>query len=156
MSPGLGTRIVQARAAAGLSQDALAAQLGLTRAQVRWLERRQTRNLDRATLARLAAVCGVSVAYLEGREPAPSIVGAELGTRIVVARSRAGLSQEALAARLGVSRHTLSRIERGLTTSPGIEEVRKIAAVCGVKLHWLIPETGEAQQGGSSEQAALG
>lgn len=47
-------------------------------------------------------------------------------------RERKNISQEALANRIGVSRQSLSAIERGLTL-PSVENAKKIAAVLDLK-----------------------
>jgi transcriptional regulator with XRE-family HTH domain len=61
-----------------------------------------------------------------------------LGTRIARARQDAGLSQEALAEVIGMSRHSLSWIESGRTTNPGVEWITKIADATGVSIAWLV------------------
>lgn len=48
------------------------------------------------------------------------------------ARERKNISQEALASRIGVSRQSLSAIERGITL-PSVENAKKIAAVLDLK-----------------------
>lgn len=56
-----------------------------------------------------------------------------LGTAVQLLRSRAGLSQAALAGRVGLTTSTLSRIEGG-QTNPKYGTVRKLAATLGVSL----------------------
>lgn len=66
-----------------------------------------------------------------------------LGERLHAARRAAGFrSQLALARRLGVSRETVSRIERGISRSYGPTLVAW-AAACGVSLDELVgtPDT---------------
>lgn len=146
MTPGFGRRLAHARRAAGLSQETLAAQLGVTRAALRWLEHRETGAVDETMVSHLATRCGVSVAYLEGREAStPCTAAADLGTRIAYARAHAGLSQEALAARLGVERHTIARLERGATANPGVRWIVKIVEATGADLYWLLGRTPPKQ-----------
>ncbi len=52
-----------------------------------------------------------------------------LGTAVRAARKSAGLSQAQVAGRLGMSRATVSAIERGTIGEIGL---RKIIALCGV------------------------
>jgi len=51
---------------------------------------------------------------------------------IIVGRARAQLSQDDLAERAGVSRPTISRIERGVASDVGIDIVQRIANALGI------------------------
>jgi transcriptional regulator with XRE-family HTH domain len=74
-----------------------------------------------------------------GREPAErtnvTFIAAtparELSVNVVLLRARAGLSQVALSKRAGVSRDTLSRIERG-EADPTLSVLEKLATALGV------------------------
>lgn len=55
-----------------------------------------------------------------------------LRVNVIVGRAKARLSQDQLAQRAGISRPTLSRIERGTAGDVGIETVERIAAALGV------------------------
>jgi len=50
-----------------------------------------------------------------------------LRANIIVGRARARLSQQDLAERAGISRPTISRIERGVVSDVGIDVVQRIA-----------------------------
>ena len=53
-----------------------------------------------------------------------------LGNRLSGARKRKGLSQEAVAEKLGVSRQTISKWETG-ETLPDIRQAKKLAVLYG-------------------------
>lgn len=55
-----------------------------------------------------------------------------LGGRVRLARCRAGLSQEGLAVRAGVSAKTVWRLETGATATPDARTIERIARVLGV------------------------
>lgn len=50
-----------------------------------------------------------------------------LRANVIVGRARARLSQEGLAARAGISRPTVSRIERGVADDVGLDVIQRIA-----------------------------
>lgn len=62
--------------------------------------------------------------------------------RIKSARLSAGLSQKALADKIGISDAALSKIESGLN-NPSRQTVISISNALGVSLHWL--DTGEGE-----------
>lgn len=62
----------------------------------------------------------------------------EVGRLLVVARTSAGLSQEALAANSGVSRATIAKIESG-KIDPQLSTVYRLAAGLEVDLRLLLP-----------------
>lgn len=66
-----------------------------------------------------------------------SPVSSGLGSRIRVLRKRAGLSQAALAERVGVGRRTIGRWERGVT-SPGVSRAAVVARTLRVDLADLL------------------
>jgi DNA-binding XRE family transcriptional regulator len=68
-------------------------------------------------------VTGMSVRKRRVRAP-------KRGTRLAVARGRAGLSQRQLAERLGVAKSTVARVELGQTT-PSLELALGLAHVLG-------------------------
>jgi len=58
-----------------------------------------------------------------------------MATAIKKAREHAGLSQEALAKRIGTKQSAISRVESGVYRSvPSLSFLRKIAAACGAHL----------------------
>lgn len=72
-----------------------------------------------------------------------------LGRRLQAARVRAGLTQQALCQKAGLSYSTLTKIERGAIKAPSIFTVQCIASVLGVGLNELMgtvsPKTHKAQ-----------
>lgn len=81
-----------------------------------------------------------------------------LGSRIAVHRKKAGLSQEALAAQLGVSRQAVSRWENG-EASPDIEKLRMLCAALSVSADVLLfgaeaPRSPEPPSAGSGVERA--
>ncbi len=67
-----------------------------------------------------------------------------LGQRIKEARTKAGLSQEALADKLNIARRTVLEYEKGLS-DPKVSTLQRIAEICGVDSAWLL--TGNKAQG---------
>ena len=72
-------------------------------------------------------------------------LAAEVGRRIRRARARAGVSQEALAARIGCGRPTVCRWERGRRL-PALGALVRVAAALGVAPAALLP--GSDGEGG--------
>lgn len=60
-----------------------------------------------------------------------------LGERIALARKKAGLSQEQLGDRLGVSRQAVSKWESS-QANPDVAYVAELCRVCGVSCDWLL------------------
>jgi transcriptional regulator with XRE-family HTH domain len=58
------------------------------------------------------------------------------------ARERAGLTQEAVARRIGVATSQISQVESGRRSDPYFSTVAKIAGACGVSLDALAAESG--------------
>ena len=67
---------------------------------------------------------------------------ATLGDRLAAAREAAGLSQSALATRLGVRQKTLRAWESDLS-EPRANRLQMLAAMLGVSLRWLLTGEGE-------------
>lgn len=71
-----------------------------------------------------------------------------LGQKLQDARKKAGLTQQDLCQRAGLSYSTLAKIERGAIKSPSIFTIQSIAAALGVSLNELLgeitPNTPEA------------
>lgn len=63
----------------------------------------------------------------------------KLGEKIFYCRRRAGLSQEQLAERLGVSRQAVSKWENG-DTEPELGKLRLLASAFDVSTDWLLSE----------------
>ena len=68
----------------------------------------------------------------------------KLSEKILYCRKRAGLSQEALAERLGVSRQAVSKWETG-EALPETNKLSALAAELGVSVDWLLSEDEPAE-----------
>ena len=69
----------------------------------------------------------------------------KLQEKILYCRKKAGLSQEALAERLGVSRQAISKWETG-DAVPEINKLLLLANVFGVTTDWLLSEEEPAAE----------
>jgi len=69
-----------------------------------------------------------------------------LGRRIKQAREQAGLTQELLAERIGVSRTAISRFELG-EIEPNIRNLAALASVLGVSSDYLLGLSSPANRG---------
>lgn len=69
----------------------------------------------------------------------------KLSDKIWVCRKKAGLSQEALAERIGVSRQAISKWETG-EASPEISKLPLLARTFGVTADWLLDDTAEPEE----------
>ncbi len=65
-----------------------------------------------------------------------------LRDKLIVLRDKAGVSQMALANRLGVSRQAVSRWESGDTT-PSIDKLKALAKLYDVSLDWLCSDAND-------------
>ena len=81
-----------------------------------------------------------------------STMNVEIAQRLANRRKRAGLSQEALAARLGVSRQAVSKWERS-ESSPDTDNLIALAQLYGVSLDELLYVDGEAEGDAAFEAA---
>lgn len=63
----------------------------------------------------------------------------KLPEKILYCRKRAGLSQEELAGRLGVSRQAVSKWETG-EAQPELSKLAPLAAELGVSVDWLLSD----------------
>jgi transcriptional regulator with XRE-family HTH domain len=109
----LGDHLKKARLERGLFQVTVAGALGVSVTTVNKWERNHTQVATRS-LPKLLAFLGYD----------PRLEGGHLGERIRMLRERQGLSQEALAAKLGLSPLTVNRWERGRVRKP-VPEVRR-------------------------------
>lgn len=75
--PPVADRVRDARANAGLTAADLARAAGVAVQTIHGIEQGLVRRPRAVTLGRLAAAFGCSVAFLEGREPAPTTNGAQ-------------------------------------------------------------------------------
>jgi transcriptional regulator with XRE-family HTH domain len=62
----------------------------------------------------------------------------DIGRRVASARELAGITQRNLAARIGVSVNTLSRIEVGVTENPNARIISDIAQALGCTTDYLL------------------
>lgn len=65
-----------------------------------------------------------------------------LNERILEARTHAGLSQEVLGKKIGVTRGAVCAWEKGRTKSLKATNMIKLAKCCGVSLEWLMYDRG--------------
>lgn len=70
----------------------------------------------------------------------------KLGEKIQYCRKKAGMSQDALAERIGVSRQAISKWETG-EAMPETNNLLILAKIFGVSVDWLISDDEEAVQG---------
>lgn len=78
------------------------------------------------------------------------------GERLREARDEAGLTQHALAERIGVRHLTISRYERSITKLPPAKRVVELAKALGVSFDWLMGESKpEAPADPSKDPPAL-
>lgn len=77
----------------------------------------------------------------------------KLNEKIYHCRKKAGLSQEALAERIGVSRQAISKWETG-EASPEISKLPLLAKTFGVTADWLLMEDDEAEADAPAEERA--
>ena len=77
----------------------------------------------------------------------------KLNEKILYCRKRLGLSQEALAERIGVSRQAVSKWETG-DAEPEISKLRSLAQVFGVTTDWLLSDAEPDEQHNKTEEKA--
>ena len=73
----------------------------------------------------------------------------KLNEKIYLCRKKAGLSQDALAERLGVSRQAISKWETGESV-PDTGKLMPLANALGVSLDWLLSEDGPEEAAAAS------
>lgn len=81
-----------------------------------------------------------------------------MGERLLELRKRSGLSQEELAARLSVSRQTISRWEMG-TSKPDTDNILQLCQAFGVSADYLLsggPAPAQEQAGGREDERGQG
>lgn len=77
----------------------------------------------------------------------------KLSEKIYACRKRCGLSQEALAEQVGVSRQAVSKWETG-EAEPEISKLKALAAAFGVTTDYLLSEEGEPPKSGPQAPSA--
>jgi transcriptional regulator with XRE-family HTH domain len=144
--PEIGAQLRALRSARGVSQADLARRIKTARTHVIAIEQGQHEpSLD--LLGRIAAALGYSVTdllwYLAGQpfsDPA-----APLAARVRLRREWLGLRSAELAARTGTTRATISQIESGVNSNPGIQLLVRLAGAlhcCPSELAPPVPRTG--------------
>lgn len=83
-----------------------------------------------------------SVSYGDFLPPTPHSAVMDMGARIKAARQAAKLTQQALAAEVGVSRNAVSQWENG-ETYPTNDKLEKIAKKLGVTAYHLLGDNGD-------------
>ncbi|HET7827511.1 MAG TPA: HAD-IA family hydrolase [Candidatus Saccharimonadales bacterium] len=73
-----------------------------------------------------------------------------LGQRLQLARKRAGLTQQELCQKAGLSYSTLAKIERGAIRTPSVFTVASIATVTGISLEELLDLPGRGAEGAAA------
>ncbi len=68
----------------------------------------------------------------------------QLSEKIYQCRKRAGLSQEALADQMGISRQAVSKWETG-ESEPELSKLRQLAEIFGVSADWLLSDQDEPE-----------
>jgi len=64
-----------------------------------------------------------------------------VANEMLTARSRAGLTQEAVASRMGTTKSTVSRLESGGKHAPSLTSLKKYAAAVGCEIEFkLVPQ----------------
>ena len=75
----------------------------------------------------------------------------QLSEKIYYCRKKAGLSQDALAEAVGVSRQAISKWELGAAV-PETSKLVPLAAALGVSVDWLLSEEGPEEEADSSQE----
>lgn len=78
-----------------------------------------------------------------------------LSERLKQARQYAGLTQEELSAKSGVTQASISKIELGKNKSENTTFGVQLAVACGVRCEWLVLGMGEMLEGLKPDEAAL-
>jgi transcriptional regulator with XRE-family HTH domain len=146
---GFAERMVEVRTSNGLTRDDIARHLGVSVTSVHYMETgRQFPELPR--LVKLAELLGVEFDWLvrgapEVGEGARQALLEGFGARLREARIKAGLTQEALGLRLGVTKATVSNYETERRLFPHLSTLMLMPAALGVDIDWLV--MGKVSQG---------
>lgn len=131
---------------AGISQNELSKHIGVSKSSVNMYERGE-REPSFETLEAIADYFNVDMDYLLGRSPFPGleVVNMAVGQEIQKARKKAGLTQEELGAKLGVSGSMIAQYETG-KCKPKYETLNRIAEALEVNVTAFIGPTEFAIQ----------
>lgn len=153
-------RLKELRQQTGLTQQALADDLGISKSSVNMYERAEREpGLD--LLETIANVFGVSVDYLVGKSTVGNCIrelrtrkgltqeqlgemdNIEIGKRIRQAREKLFLSQEDLGRPLGLNKSTIQRYESGKVQRIKLPILENIAKILNVNPSWIILKTDD-------------
>lgn len=79
-----------------------------------------------------------------------------LATEMLAARARAGLTQEAVAGRMGTTKSAISRLESAGKHAPSVASLKKYAAAVGCRLKIELVPTTPKQRKGSKPSSQMG
>jgi len=79
-----------------------------------------------------------------------------LAHEMLAARARAGLTQEAVAGRMGTTKSAISRLESAGKHAPSVASLKKYAAAVGCTLKIELVPTSPKQRKGSKPSSQLG
>lgn len=116
---------------AGLTQDKLAAALGMTRSRISQIENAKS-NITLGTLEQMAS----ALTRTSTSKNSPSFVG-KVGTRVAEIRKQKLLTQGQLGSQSGLGRTTISRIERA-DGATSLDHIEQISSALGVEPSVLI------------------
>ena len=83
------------------------------------------------------------------------VIMSTLSERLKQARQHAGLTQDELAEKSGVTQASISKIELGKNKSENTTFGVQLAVACGVRCEWLVLGMGEMLEGLKPDEAAL-
>ncbi|MDI3327986.1 MAG: helix-turn-helix domain-containing protein [Alicyclobacillaceae bacterium] len=155
-----GQRLRALRKSRNLTQQQLANKLQINRATYAKYET-GSHQADYATLQKLADFFDVSVDYLLGRTDEPRPLWrerqrnaekiAEFSKRLRHLRLQQNIAVEDLARAVGVTPGYIEKLEQCPHGLPGVSTLRKIAAALGVSVAYLVADTSDPQDPGSSD-----
>jgi DNA-binding XRE family transcriptional regulator len=97
----------------------------------------------------------IAIVCVNRREETAMQLPATFGGRLHMARWQAGLEQRQLGSRVGLTGHTIGRLERGQTTQISIDALRRIARELGVTTDWLLAMDVPEEDAADAEEEEL-
>jgi len=140
----IGSRLSIARERAGLSQSQVAAEMDLSRPSISEIEAGR-RRVAAEELAKFAEIYSVDIKWLAGVSDLGGTTPMVdemmqkrklIGSRLSIARQRAGLSQFQVAVEMDLPRPSISEIETG-RRRVAAEELARFAEIYSVDIKWL-------------------